>query len=129
MPYTRVGELRLVSQFFNIWSYMEMSGSASRPGNFSPEERIPGSHWLGTWMGPRVDLDAMAKNNISAAIWNRTSILRLSSPLLTHYITRLCRLPMCYSVHNILTCLSCSKSLRVLNIFDNWMYIRCLQIM
>jgi hypothetical protein len=65
-----VGELRLVSQFLNIWPYMEMSQPASRPGHFSPEERIPGSHWLGTWMGSRADLDATAKNNISAASWN-----------------------------------------------------------
>jgi hypothetical protein len=25
--------------------------SASRPGRFTPEERVPGNHWIGGWVG------------------------------------------------------------------------------
>jgi hypothetical protein len=25
-----------------------------------PEERVPGTHWIGAWVGPRAGLDAMA---------------------------------------------------------------------
>jgi len=30
--------------------------SASRPGHFTPGETAPGTHWLGGWVGPTVDL-------------------------------------------------------------------------
>jgi hypothetical protein len=35
--------------------------SASRPGHFIPEERIPGSHWIVGWMNPRTGLDDVKK--------------------------------------------------------------------
>jgi hypothetical protein len=31
--------------------------SASHPGRFTPEERAPGTHWIGGWVGPRTGLD------------------------------------------------------------------------
>jgi hypothetical protein len=31
--------------------------SASRPGRFTPGERAPGTHWIGSWVGPRAGLD------------------------------------------------------------------------
>jgi len=31
--------------------------SASRPSRFTPRERIPGTHWIGGWVGPRAVLD------------------------------------------------------------------------
>jgi hypothetical protein len=31
--------------------------SASRPGRFIREERAPGTHWVGGWVGPRAGLD------------------------------------------------------------------------
>jgi hypothetical protein len=31
--------------------------SASCPGRFTPEERTPGIHWIGGWVGPRTGLD------------------------------------------------------------------------
>jgi hypothetical protein len=34
--------------------------SASRPGRFTPRERVPGTHWIGGWVGPRAVLDAVA---------------------------------------------------------------------
>jgi len=38
--------------------------SASRPGSFTPRERAPGTPWIGGWMGPRADLDAVVKRKI-----------------------------------------------------------------
>jgi len=32
--------------------------SASRPGHFTPTERVPGTHWIGGWVGPRTELDS-----------------------------------------------------------------------
>jgi hypothetical protein len=47
--------------------------SASRPGRFIPRERVPGTHWIGGWVGPRAVLDAVVKRKIP-------SPLRESSP-------------------------------------------------
>jgi hypothetical protein len=35
--------------------------SASRPCRFTPEERAPGTHWIGGWVGPRAGLDNVEK--------------------------------------------------------------------
>jgi hypothetical protein len=35
--------------------------SASRPGRFIPEERSPGTYWIGDWVGPRSGLDDVEK--------------------------------------------------------------------
>jgi hypothetical protein len=40
--------------------------SASRPGRFIPRERVPGSHWLGGWVGPRAVLDAVVMRKITS---------------------------------------------------------------
>jgi hypothetical protein len=36
--------------------------SASHPRSFTPKERAPGTHWLGSWVGPRTGLNEEAKN-------------------------------------------------------------------
>jgi hypothetical protein len=33
--------------------------SASRPGRFTPGERVPCTHWIGGWVDPRAGLDNM----------------------------------------------------------------------
>jgi hypothetical protein len=33
--------------------------SSSRPGRFTPRERVPGNHWIGGWVGPRAGLDTV----------------------------------------------------------------------
>jgi hypothetical protein len=38
--------------------------SASRPGCFTPRERVPVTHWIGGWVGPRAVLDAVVKRKI-----------------------------------------------------------------
>jgi hypothetical protein len=35
--------------------------SASRPGCFTPGERIPGTRWIGGWVVPRIVLDGVEK--------------------------------------------------------------------
>jgi hypothetical protein len=35
--------------------------STSRPGHFTPEERAPGTHWIGGWVDLRVGLDDLEK--------------------------------------------------------------------
>jgi hypothetical protein len=38
--------------------------SALRTGRFSPTETAPGTHWVGSWVGPSADVDAVAKRKI-----------------------------------------------------------------
>jgi hypothetical protein len=38
--------------------------SASRPGCFTPRERVPSTHWIGGWVGPRTNLDDVEKRKI-----------------------------------------------------------------
>jgi len=35
--------------------------SASRPGRFTPEQRISSTHWVGGWVDPGAPLDAMVR--------------------------------------------------------------------
>jgi hypothetical protein len=35
--------------------------SALRPGRFTPEERAPGTHWIGGWVDPSAGLDDVEK--------------------------------------------------------------------
>jgi hypothetical protein len=37
---------------------------ASRPCRFTPLERAPGTHWIGDWVGFRVDMDDVEKRKI-----------------------------------------------------------------
>jgi hypothetical protein len=41
------------------WKYL-----ASRPGRFTPREKVPSAHWIGGWVGPRAILDAAVKRKI-----------------------------------------------------------------
>jgi hypothetical protein len=36
-----------------------VGGGASRLGHFTPGERVPGTHWIGGWVGPRTGLADM----------------------------------------------------------------------
>jgi hypothetical protein len=38
--------------------------SASCSGHFTPTEIVPGTHWIGGWVGPRSILDAVVKKKI-----------------------------------------------------------------
>jgi hypothetical protein len=51
------------------WTYRSMFSSAlvggewstSRPSNFTPEERAPGTHCIGDWVGPRSGVEDVEK--------------------------------------------------------------------
>jgi hypothetical protein len=38
--------------------------SALRPGRFTSEERAPGTHWIGGWVGPRTGLGDVERRKI-----------------------------------------------------------------
>jgi hypothetical protein len=40
---------------------MEVNGQLHAPAALLPEERAPGTHWRGGWVGPRTVLDAVVK--------------------------------------------------------------------
>jgi hypothetical protein len=48
------------------------------PGRFTPRERAAGTHWIGSWVGPRTGLDTVMKRKIHIPC--RDSNLRSSSP-------------------------------------------------
>jgi hypothetical protein len=58
--------------------------SVSRPGRFTPEERTPGTHWVGGWVGPRVSLDVEKRKflNLQGIELRSQSLYRLSYPIL-----------------------------------------------
>jgi hypothetical protein len=43
---------------------MEVSGQLHAPAALSPREGVPGTHWIGGWVGPRAVLDAVVKRKI-----------------------------------------------------------------
>jgi hypothetical protein len=66
--------------------------SASRPGRFTPRERVPSTHWIGGWVGPRAVLDAdefpnSASGKLDESDWLRQDYEILSTlprPYCTH---------------------------------------------
>jgi hypothetical protein len=52
--------------------------SVSLPGCFTPEERVPGTHWIGRWVDSRAGLDDVEK--ILYSTGTRTPTPRSSSP-------------------------------------------------
>jgi hypothetical protein len=43
---------------------MEVSGQLHVPAALPPRERARGTHWIGSWVGPRAVLDAVVKRKI-----------------------------------------------------------------
>jgi hypothetical protein len=52
--------------------------SPSRLGRFTPEERAPGTHWIGGWVDPSAGLDDVEKRKFFALLELRPP--RSSSP-------------------------------------------------
>jgi hypothetical protein len=44
---------------------MEDSGELHTPDRFTPWLKVPGTDWVGGWVGPRTGLDAVAKRRKS----------------------------------------------------------------
>jgi hypothetical protein len=64
------------------WSYMQQSRYSSAPdrgvffalrtGRFNLVEIDPGTHWIGSWVGPRAGLDTVEKRTILTSAENQT---------------------------------------------------------
>jgi hypothetical protein len=50
MPWRHMGEWRYSSTFLDLGTRWRWS--ASRPGRFTAGEGAPGTHWIGSWVGP-----------------------------------------------------------------------------
>jgi hypothetical protein len=61
--------------------------SASHPGRFTPEERAPGTHWIGGWVDPRARLDAVEKRKF-------LTLLGSVQPVESRYTDCGCRISM-----------------------------------
>jgi hypothetical protein len=59
--------------------------SASRPGRFTPRKRAPVTRWIGGWVSPRANLDAVVKRKIPAPAGTRTPDHPARSPALYHW--------------------------------------------
>jgi hypothetical protein len=79
-------------------AYWGSGGIASRPGRFTRRDRTHGTHWIGGWVGPRADLDAVSKRKIPSPRRDSNpdhqarsqSLYRLSYP--GSLVTYVCRL-------------------------------------
>jgi hypothetical protein len=59
--------------------------SASRPCRFTPRERATGTHWIGSWVGPRAVLDAVVKRKISSRRWESNPRIPIVQPVAQRY--------------------------------------------
>jgi hypothetical protein len=63
---------------------MEVSGQLHTPAALPPGERGPRTNWIGGWVGPRADLDAVAKRKkkspITALATDSRSVLGPTQP-------------------------------------------------
>jgi hypothetical protein len=57
--------------------YLEVSGQLARPCRFTPEERAPGTHWIGGWVG--LELRPLGRPTRSQSLYR----LRYSGSLTT----------------------------------------------
>jgi hypothetical protein len=58
------GEVEVQLHAFLTSTFCGGERSASRHSRFTPGERVPGNYWIGGWVGPRANLDAVAKRKI-----------------------------------------------------------------
>jgi len=55
---------------------MEMSGQLRAPAALTPGERVPGTQWIGGWLGPGTGADAMEKIKFLASTRNQTPVVQ-----------------------------------------------------
>jgi hypothetical protein len=82
MPWRRTGRVEVWLHPFFTSALDGGKWSASRPGSFSPREKVPGTHWVGDWMGPKAGLDTVVRRKIPSTC--QDSNLQSSSPALYH---------------------------------------------
>jgi hypothetical protein len=68
------GRMEVQFQVFLTQTLDGGESSALLPGRLTAEERAPGTHWIGSWVGPRAGLDAVTKirSPFPASAGNRT---------------------------------------------------------
>jgi hypothetical protein len=72
--------------------------SASRSGRFTPRERDHGTHWIGSWVGPRAALDTVVKRKIPGLfLTGRTNMEFYVLYLATTYYCNLITILISYS--------------------------------
>jgi len=54
---------------------MEVSGQLHAPGLFTSNERAPGIHWIGGWVGPGTILDVVVKRKIPNPDFSLISVM------------------------------------------------------
>jgi len=54
---------------FLTWTLDGGELSASRPDHFIPGQRIPGTDWIGGWVGPRAGLNVVARRKYPSSCW------------------------------------------------------------
>jgi hypothetical protein len=68
--------------------------SALRPGRFTPTERVPDTHWIGGWEGPRASMDVVARIKKSQPLSGIEC--RSSSPQPSRYTNWSAAAPTCF---------------------------------
>jgi hypothetical protein len=53
--------MKTLQRFLSTSALVGSECSASRPEHFTPGERVPGTRWIGGWVGLRAGLDYMEK--------------------------------------------------------------------
>jgi hypothetical protein len=59
--------------------------SASRPGRFTPRETDPGTHWIGSWVGPSARLDTVSKGKIPSPRQDSNPDHTIVQPVVSRY--------------------------------------------
>jgi hypothetical protein len=53
------GEVGAQTHVFWLQHKLQASGQFHATPALPPAERVPGTHWIGSWLGPRAGLDDM----------------------------------------------------------------------
>jgi hypothetical protein len=75
---------------------------ASRPGRFTPGERVPGTNWIGGWMRPRTEFDDVKKGEFLNL--PGLKLRPLCRPARSQSLYRLRRYPGSYTLYKALVC-------------------------
>jgi hypothetical protein len=59
------GGVNVETHIILIFALVGCNWSASRLCRFTPGERTPGTHWIGSWVGPRAGMDDVEKRKLS----------------------------------------------------------------
>jgi hypothetical protein len=83
------GEVDVKISIFLTSALVRGDWSASRPGRFTPGERVPVNHWVGGWVDSRAGLDDLEKRKFFTLPGlklqpSSQSLYRLSYPGIVH---------------------------------------------